>query len=935
MSKFSRAKTGREMNNSRQFFELIRAIGEAKSKQEEDKIIAREIVVLKTKMKEKDVDERQMKEYVVRLLYCEMLGHPAEFGYFHCVGLIASNDLLHKRTGYLACQLTMSPASEFMYLIIAPMQKDLKSSNTLAVCAALNAATKLANEELMSCVFDDVVACLKHTVPLVRKKAIVCIHAFWKRNEMGVGDVKSYQQVLCDPDPSVMAACLCFLHDLCCLDPEDNKHLVPSFVQILKQICNNNLTKDYDYNRVPAPWIQIKLLKLLAILCHMDPEKSAYAYEVLGEVMKRADSGFNIGTAVVFECVKTITCLYHNEGLIEAAADAISKFLKSPSPNLQYLGITALSRIVLINPRYAVDHQQIVIDCLEDHDETIRRKTLDLLYAMTNENNVEVIVARLIKYLSAAHDNFLKADLVHNICDLSVRFFRTMEWYIQTMNQVIQLGEAHIDTQTVQSMLKMIAEGSEEEEEDVNEKFRLFAVYLYYDILDNDDNQKLPETLIQIIAWVLGEYGYMSEKHSKEEIINKLCDLLEKSHDDLDTRGWIITALMKITAQLGNVPKHVIDLVSTFKQSQSLPLQQRCYEFLELAKHTQLMAHVLPEDGCCLDLEVDPELSFLNAVVKQALASGMKDHRKKEDDFAARETKDTRLKTQAYQNPNQGPVLEDEAPDVEEEIKLVVNSTNKKWTREMLEPQKPDDAPVPTMMEPDDEMEDSPRGADIPQHMEEPAQPVGKQKLTEKEKLARDIFGGLTGAPAKKKVDKAQKAAKKAEKERKKAEKEAKKMAASSTSSDPQQPPSPTMPQPALQQPAAQPARKSPSPVHPSNDFDALFAAPSSPTRPAHTLTPISAAELPTDKFGQAWQAHGHETEVAIPIPPQSAGIGIEGVAQKALQNANIGKVQTIGQEFIAGAKEPTSLVLCHVRMAGGRVIIKVRTSQPALSQSI
>lgn len=68
----------------------------------------------------------------------------------------------------------------------------------------------------------------------------------------------------------------------------------------------------------------------------------------------------------------------------------ISTFLRSSSHNLKYTGIDGLARIVRINPKYATEHQFAVIDCLEDPDETLKKKTLELLCKMTKPTNVEV-----------------------------------------------------------------------------------------------------------------------------------------------------------------------------------------------------------------------------------------------------------------------------------------------------------------------------------------------------------------------------------------------------------------------------------------------------------------------------------------------------------------------------------------------------------------
>ena len=62
-----------------------------------------------------------------------------------------------------------------------------------------------------------------------------------------------------------------------------------------------------------------------------------------------------------------------------------------------------------------------VIDCLEDSDETLKRKTLELLFKMTNSVNVEFIVDKLLFFLSSATDDHFKTDLVF-LSDYS--FFR-------------------------------------------------------------------------------------------------------------------------------------------------------------------------------------------------------------------------------------------------------------------------------------------------------------------------------------------------------------------------------------------------------------------------------------------------------------------------------------------------------------------------------
>ena len=135
--------------------------------------------------------------------------------------------------------------------------------------------------------------------------------------------------------------------------------------------------------------MQIRLVRILSLLGQGDAAASSGMYEILNETMKQADLGINAGYAIVYECVKCITKIYPNSKLLDAAGEAIASFIESRSHNLKYLGVTGLAMIVETHPQYAAQHQMLVMDCLEDPDETLQRKTLDLLYRMTNPVNVE------------------------------------------------------------------------------------------------------------------------------------------------------------------------------------------------------------------------------------------------------------------------------------------------------------------------------------------------------------------------------------------------------------------------------------------------------------------------------------------------------------------------------------------------------------------
>ncbi|XP_047337628.1 AP-4 complex subunit epsilon-like [Impatiens glandulifera] len=612
---------------SKEFLDLVKSIGETRSKAEEDRIVLREIETLKRRIIEPDTPKRKMKEYIIRLVYVEMLGHDASFGYIHAVKMTHDDNLSLKRTGYLAVTLFLNEDHDLIILIVNTIQKDLKSDNFLVVCAALNAVCRLINEETIPAVLPQVVELLGHQKEAVRKKAVMALHRFYQRSPSSVSHlISNFRKRLCDNDPGVMGATLCPLFDLITIDPVSYKDLVISFVNILKQIAERRLPKGYDYHQMPAPFIQIKLLKILAMLGNGDKQASGQMYTVVGEIMKKCDTTSNIGNAILYEGICCVATLHPNPKLLGAAAEAISKLLKSDSHNLKYLGIDALGRLIKTSPEIAEQHQLAVIDCLEDPDHTLKRKTFELLYKMTKSSNVEVIADRMIDYMISIDDSHIKTEIASRCVELAEQFAPSNQWFIQTMNRVFEHAGDLVNAKVAHNLMRLIAEGFGEDDETADNQLRSSAVTSYLRLIGEP---KLPSTFLQVICWVLGEYGTSDGKYSASYISGKLCDVAEAYSSNDTVKGYAVTGLMKLysfeiaAGRKVDILPECQSLIEELSASHSTDLQQRAYELQAIVGlDSPSVETIMPLDASCEDIEIDKSLPFLDSFVQQALEKG-------------------------------------------------------------------------------------------------------------------------------------------------------------------------------------------------------------------------------------------------------------------------------------------------------------------------
>ncbi|XP_078360431.1 uncharacterized protein LOC144644775 isoform X2 [Oculina patagonica] len=647
---------GPSSNSSRAFESLVRAIGEAKSKQAKDRIARKELGVLKEKLAQRDTSV--MREYLVRLIYCEMLGHDASIGYVEAIKFAQQPNILDKRVGYLAASLFLHENHELIVLLINTLQKDLRSTNVVEVCCALTVVCKLVNKDMMPALLPQVLELLQNKRDIIRKKAVMALHSFYMKNPSAIPDVKKLAKTAaCDNDPGVVSSSLQFFYELMKVDPAKYKDLLSGFVNLQKTILEGKMAKDYDYHGVAAPWIQMKILRMLALLGADDQKSSKKIYSVLGTTLSKLNTNSLISYAVAYECTRTITSIYPDKDLIDKAARCVGVFLVAKSNDIKYLGITTLTSLIQMGGGFVMEpaYQRIVIDCLNDPDETLKRKTLDLLCHITNAANVETVCEKLLSYLKSTTDAYFRTELVDRITELAERYAPDTSWYILTINEVFELGGSLVREGVAHNLMRLLAEGNDDEEAD-NET-RRFAVLSYIDLLEKP---VLPDILVWVICWVLGEYSYTASEYEPQFILEQLFSLLERKFEDPSTKGWIITAVGKLTSQIGQLRDGTRHVLEKHVTGVDVELRQRCSEIRELSQNAFLMQSALPVDGCCEDLEVDESLSFLDDLVSEALSNGASPYRSASErniDTKNKEIPDSRpsLKFTPYENPMKKP----------------------------------------------------------------------------------------------------------------------------------------------------------------------------------------------------------------------------------------------------------------------------------------
>ncbi|KAJ5124609.1 uncharacterized protein N7515_008434 [Penicillium bovifimosum] len=614
----------------------------------------------KAEIKTQDMDKKATA--LLKLIYLEMFGYDMSWASFHVLEVMSSAKYLQKRVGYLGAVQSFRPDTEVLMLATNLLKKDIVTSSIPNMSLPLITLPHIITPALAMSLLPDILSRLSHSSPVVRKKTIVCLYrlALVYPEALKLAWPKIKDHLMDDQeDVSVTTAAINVVCELGWRRPHDFLPLAPRFFELLVDSGNN--------------WMAIKIIKLFATLTPIEPRLTRKLLRPLTNIIQTTSA-----MSLLYECINGIIqggILDGEDNLQErdeVATLCVGKLrgmiVLDSDPNLKYVALLALNRIVATHPSLVSMQQDVIMDCLDDADVSIRLQALELAVGMVSSDSLQPVVNRLIDQLrqasvpaaelidtSKASENpealsiwpdDYKTEVVHKILDLcsqkNYSEILDFDWYVAVLVQLVGLlppseykeDSGHYKEQEAMPHLRMNAAlriGTEIRNVAVRVKgVRLEATRAAESLVLIDNRSHLfppgstvGDGVLGPVAWVVGEYAeYLL---SPDRTLLSLIDMSNASFPSR-TLSLFLQAIPKVFVRVSqtNDPgdswksemslllARVVEFLEALAAHPDLDVQERAIEFLEALR---LAAEALDSKT--------PEIPFLLASVIPNLFAGL------------------------------------------------------------------------------------------------------------------------------------------------------------------------------------------------------------------------------------------------------------------------------------------------------------------------
>ena len=546
-------------------------------------MVAKESAAIRASLK--DAEAHYSHRNVAKLMYLHMLGYPTHWGQMECVTLIARASFPEKRIGYLGLMVLLDERQEVTMMVTNTIKNDLKHRNHFIAGLALCALGNICTAEMARDVAPEVASLLHSKNSYVRKKAALCsVRIVKKVPDLADEFVPGTSELLSDRHHGVLLCAVTLALELCVLDQAHVTHFrkhVPVLVKILMSLIRAGYSAEHDVGGHADPFLQVKLLRLLAKLGAGDADASDAMSDVLANVASNTDGSKNAGNAILYEAVNAIIGTESVGGLRVLAVNILGRFLGNKDNNIRYVALNTLAKVVAVDTQAVQRHRHTIVECVKDSDVTIRRSALQLVYALVNDSNIKTLAKELLDYLGVADVEF-KSDLTRRIAQLITKYAPDRRWHVDTMVELLSKGGSYVAEEEARDFIVLITNSPE---------LQGYAGRALFRAAFESEQHSNRFQLSAVAAWVLGEYGdavvaqstrLQGEVHTviaEADVVKLLESILGDYHAPTAVKQVAITALAKLGTRFKTQTSAVRGAMGKAGTSANVELQQRASEF--------------------------------------------------------------------------------------------------------------------------------------------------------------------------------------------------------------------------------------------------------------------------------------------------------------------------------------------------------------------
>jgi AP-2 complex subunit alpha len=371
--------------------------------------------------------------------------------------------------------------------------------------------------------------------------------------------------------------------------------------------------------------LQVRILRLLRLFPIPATESLRLKLnEMLNFILSKTEVTKNVNKNNAEHCI-----LFEAVELIIAQGEAsdptlrvkmighLSKFINIKEPNIRYLGLETMSRLThLEGCADAIRKQQSTIFVsLKDADISIRRRALDLVFAMCDHSIAESVVKELLTYLAIA-DYAIKDEMVLKVAILAERFSPSKQWYVDTIIQLIGIAGDSVSDDIWHRVVQIVTN---------SEDLQKYAASKMYHALEP---LSAHETAVKIGGYILGEFGFLLNEGDLDngapvsglEQFAVLHQHFPKV--STNTKCLMLSTYVKIQNLYPELRSQVLPVFEAYTSAMDAELQQRSVEYFHLPD--------LREDVTSTVLDAMPPFPERDSILEARLKAANKESNDKD-----------------------------------------------------------------------------------------------------------------------------------------------------------------------------------------------------------------------------------------------------------------------------------------------------------------